>query len=92
MMTLLSDWTHNKRIRDNYWWPIVLLLSAAYFPFDNNDWLDGGHTISDDNFSEKPDLKMVFLASPRDYSHEAQFIELPSGKTIRILEVFPVLK
>ena len=92
MITLPSDWTNNKRRRNNYWWPIVLLLSVAYFPFDNNDWLDSGHTISYDNFSEKSDIKMVFLASPRDYSHEAQFIELPSGKTIKILEMFPVLK
>ena len=92
MITLPSDWTNNKRRRNNYWWPIVLLLSVAYFPFVNNEWLDCGHTISYQNFTEKPDLKMVFLTFPLDYPHEAQYIELPNGTIVGILEVFPVLK
>ena len=91
MITLPLDWTDNY-LDNDYWWPILLLQAVAYFPFKNNDWLDSGHTISYDNFSEKSDLKMVFLAAPLDYSQEAQHIELPSGKTVGILEVFPALK
>ena len=92
MITLPLGWTDNKRRRNNFWWPILLLKSVAYFPFVNNEWLDCGHTISYQNFTEKPDLKMVFLTFPLDYPHEAQYIELPNGTIVGILEVFPVLK
>ena len=67
-----------------------MLLDIALTPYRGKLWLGPGHQIFyNGDCYENPDIEFVYFDAPH-YPQSVQYIDLPNGKTVRLLEALPV--
>ena len=67
-----------------------MLLDIALTPYRGKLWLSPGHRIFyNGDCYKNPDIEFVYFDAPH-YPPSVQYIDLPNGKTVRLLEAIPV--
>lgn len=90
VMTLPADWKFD--LSDHRWvWPLHWLLVTAYLPFDENTWIDVGHSLSTSAenlpFDTSTRQSCILTVDLQDHPKAASMCPLPDGETVRFLQV-----